>query len=51
MNHSSAFNRSEVIVNAKVVGGLQVVEGAYGNEHAWQVVAAAIDDYEDAVCR
>jgi inorganic pyrophosphatase len=101
-----AFNRSEVIVNAKVVGGLQVVdggeaddkivavmendyffgdmediselpeiyierlrhyfstykmvpggesqlvvEGTYGNEHAWKVVAAAIDDYEDAFCK
>ena len=28
-----------------------IVEGTYGNEHARQVVAAAIDDYEDAFCR
>ncbi len=100
-----AFNRAEVIVNAKVVGGLQVVdggeaddkivavmendyffggmedlselpdiyierlrhyfstykmvpgggsqlvvEGTYNNEHAWKVVAAAIEDYEKRFC-
>jgi len=101
-----AVNRAEVIVKAKVVGGLRVVDGneaddkivavmendyffgdmediselpdiyierlshyfstyklvpgsasqltverTYDNQHAWKVVAAAIDDYEEAFCR
>lgn len=28
-----------------------VVEGTYGRDHAWRVVAAAIEDYEDRFCR
>lgn len=27
-----------------------VVEGVYDHEHAWRVVAAAIEDYEEAFC-
>lgn len=36
-----------------VPGGesLLVVEGTYDNEHAWKVVAAAIEDYEEVFCR